>query len=113
MVDGTSLAAPIVAGMVAMKMGRNPNLSYTEVIDSLLDTTAKTAGAAGLSKSSGIADLDAFLAAPDSSGKGPDTSWPKDNSPKDNKPPRGWSGAQTPQLNLWLLYLLILSGAVI
>eukprot|EP00923_Selenidium_pygospionis_P032977 GHVN01057988.1.p1 GENE.GHVN01057988.1~~GHVN01057988.1.p1 ORF type:complete len:642 (+),score=80.56 GHVN01057988.1:256-2181(+) len=36
--DGTSFASPVVAGMIAMKIGRNPNYGYREILAELRNT---------------------------------------------------------------------------
>jgi subtilisin family serine protease len=45
--DGTSMAAPHVTGLAALLWGHNPNLSYSEVIDIILETGDTKSGLVG------------------------------------------------------------------
>ena len=59
--DGTSFSAPMVSGVAAMLFSQNPNLTYSEVRQIILDKTRKVAALNGKVSSGGVLDAAAAL----------------------------------------------------
>jgi subtilisin family serine protease len=59
--SGTSMAAPEVAGAMALVWGQHPTWSYTQVINQVLNTTQKLPSLQGKVKSGGLLDLAAAV----------------------------------------------------
>jgi subtilisin family serine protease len=73
--DGTSFAAPIVAGLCALIWSRNPDLSPDEV-ESILRTTCVDLGSSGLDNTFGYGRIEAGAALAATPPSGPDTTPP-------------------------------------
>lgn len=56
--DGTSMASPIITGVVALMLSRNPNMS-PEMIKTKLESTAKPIGSSGFNEKAGYGLVDA------------------------------------------------------
>lgn len=59
--DGTSMAAPIVAGAASLVWSRYPRLSYQEVREAILQSARKVPGLATAVATSGVVDVQAAL----------------------------------------------------
>jgi hypothetical protein len=59
--DGTSFAAPVVAGVAAMLMSQNPQLTHLQVKDIILQTARKVSALNGKVVSGGVVDAAAAL----------------------------------------------------
>lgn len=61
--SGTSMAAPLVSGALALVWGEHPNWTYQQVIDQVLSTVTPTQGLAGKVKSGGVLNIAAAVGA--------------------------------------------------
>ncbi len=59
--SGTSMATPHVAGAIALMRAENPSMSYSEIIDALLQSTDSISSLAGKTASGGRLNLDDAL----------------------------------------------------
>ncbi|MHA1778269.1 MAG: S8 family serine peptidase [Candidatus Heimdallarchaeaceae archaeon] len=73
--SGTSMATPMVAGVCALILSANPNLSPAEVRN-ILESTATDLGAAGWDKYYGYGEVNALAAVNQAGGTPPDTEPP-------------------------------------
>jgi subtilisin family serine protease len=99
--SGTSLAAPLVSGVVALMLGRNPTLDPKSV-RSILMATARDLGPAGRDDlyGAGLVDAARAVEAADAKSANPKTTDPKTSDPKATDPktsdPRAGGGATKP-----------------
>jgi subtilisin family serine protease len=59
--NGTSMAAPMVAGVVAQVWAKNPKFTYKQVIQKVLSTARKVPNLEGRIQTGGIVDMEAAL----------------------------------------------------